>query len=107
MARTTTFTIEMGIWGFLVAPLAFPDVGRGNLQPDSIVRRFNASTSTAAEPLPSVSGMASLADLERISAMANSPLSIAVVGSSGNVLHRGYGREIDNHDVVIRVNVCQ
>ena len=30
--------------------------------------------------------------------------SIAVVGSSGNMLYRGRGKEIDGHDVVIRVN---
>ena len=30
--------------------------------------------------------------------------SIAVVGSSGNMLYRGFGEAIDAHDIVIRVN---
>mgnify|MGYP006142941339 CR=1 FL=1 len=29
---------------------------------------------------------------------------IAVIGSSGNLLHRGRGSEIDSHDIVMRVN---
>jgi hypothetical protein len=31
-------------------------------------------------------------------------ISIAGVGSSGNLLYRGYGKEVDEHDIVIRIN---
>ena len=60
------------------------------------------SLTTAA--LPETSGMTSAAGLRAIYSMAGRPRSVAVVGSSGNLLHRGYGAEIDRHDLVIRVN---
>lgn len=42
--------------------------------------------------------------LERLRPGNGSTLTIAVVGSSGNLLGRRYGREIDACDVVVRVN---
>ena len=43
-------------------------------------------------------------DLQTLLRLTNHSQSIAVVGASGNLLHRAYGADIDAHDIVIRVN---
>lgn len=45
------------------------------------------------------------ASLDRLLTRFRNATSIAVVGSSGNLRCRGYGQEIDNHSVIIRVNL--
>ena len=53
---------------------------------------------------PSIAEAASSDELARLYERIGTPASIAVVGSSGNVLFRGHGADIDEHDVIIRVN---
>ena len=71
---------------------------------------FALGATLSAGALPSFEGMLrSAADeavvLARFQREDGSPArSIAVVGSSGNMLFRGLGASIDSHDVVIRVN---
>ena len=67
-------------------------------------------------PAPSVDGMLHRSggwwqsgssphdDLQTLLRLTNHSQSIAVVGASGNLLHRAYGADIDAHDIVIRVN---
>ena len=66
-------------------------------------------------PAPSIDGMLhrsggwwqsgpSHDDLQTLLRLTNHSQSIAVVGASGNLLHRAYGADIDAHDIVIRVN---
>lgn len=55
--------------------------------------------------LPSLEGLSHYEDqVNTVLARFENVTSIAVVGSSGNLKFRGYGAEIDRHDVVIRVN---
>jgi len=59
--------------------------------------------------LPEVSGMthelSGLAELKRrFQTSANGRNEVAVVGSSGNLLYRGQGAEIDAMGAVLRVN---
>ena len=59
--------------------------------------------------VPSIHGMVSDDDMSALLARFKKPSgqymeSIAIVGSSGNLLYRGRGREIDQHDVIMRVN---
>ena len=68
------------------------------------------TTILSADTLPEFEGMlSSAADeaklLARFQLEDGSPVrSIAVVGSSGNLLYHGLGASIDSHDIVIRVN---
>ena len=52
----------------------------------------------------SIAEAASSDELARLYERIGTPASIAVVGSGGNVLFRGHGAAIDEHDVIIRVN---
>lgn len=44
-------------------------------------------------------------DLAALLRIVRNASTIAVVGASGNLLHRGHGARIDAHDVVVRVNL--
>lgn len=55
-------------------------------------------------PVPTVDGMTSEAGLQMLLDLLGTDGSIAVVGSSGQLLGTGKGAEIDSHRVVVRVN---
>ncbi|KAL1527140.1 hypothetical protein AB1Y20_015822 [Prymnesium parvum] len=65
-----------------------------------------SETACPPRPVPALADMLSDRDLATIRSHFHGvgPLSIAVVGSSGNVLHRGAGPEIDRARIVIRFN---
>ena len=54
--------------------------------------------------MPTINGMLKDNGLARLLSRIHNSTSIAVVGSSGNLLYRKHGAEIDAHDVVIRIN---
>ena len=66
--------------------------------------RMMGSVALVPAALPDISGLTNATGLQQILAKANHPRSVAIVGSSGNLLHRGFGAEIDRHDVVVRIN---
>ena len=71
--------------------------------------RTTFSRGLAGLKLPSLNGMASSAALQALlahfrTADGSPARSIAVVGSSGNLLRRGFGADIDRHDVILRIN---
>lgn len=78
-----------------------------SIQPEELTR--NPSRPTARTEPPSFEGLAAPEALEEVLSRFSKPdgswaTSIAVVGSSGNLLSRGYGGSIDSHDIVVRVN---
>ena len=66
---------------------------------------INRDMATAV-PAPSADGMLAGRGVERLRGVFNTEARVAVVGSSGNLLFRGHGAEIDAHDIVIRMKYC-
>ena len=65
--------------------------------------RDHRDMATAVVPAPSADGMLAGHGVERLRGVFNTEARVAVVGSSGNLLFRGHGAEIDAHDIVIRM----
>lgn len=55
-------------------------------------------------PVPTAYGMLVGDGLDSLRRIFTNVSRVAVVGSSGNLLFRGHGAEIDQHDIVIRMN---
>ena len=45
-------------------------------------------------------------ELDALRSVINASTRVAVVGSSGNLLYRGHGQHIDEHDVIVRINAA-
>ena len=103
--------------GSLERPAVFESVGKGARDATTITRSsIEIPMQSIMPPAPTVDGMLHRSggwwqsgssphdDLQTLLRLTNHSQSIAVVGASGNLLHRAYGADIDAHDIVIRVN---